>query len=245
MRQPPAWGIIKPMNCEPQKHARRNRWGIPRLSLGRFFVVLTVVTLIASHAHTNWQLHCEERRLVKLHEHFGIARVIDPNEPAARRLGIEFTKWRFHVMQPTTKRYKLCGSFSGVDQWKRDFPAAEFELELPEAEEVWIYASYYEKTPATELSIELRSLKGRTTKFFSVPEHHFLDRLSHGARIDTTLWADSNTSWAPVRPWNNQRAPLLLLAFADRDSMWDGKTPTGKDGLILWIEQTAAQEGKE
>jgi hypothetical protein len=229
----------------PSQPARDNRWGLPRLSLKQLFLLVTVITLIASHVHTNWQLYREERRLVSLHQHFGIARVIDADEPAARRLGIDFAKWRFHVIQPTTKRYRLCCSLSGVDQWKRDFPKSEHSLELPATEEVWIYVSYYEKTPATELSIELRSVDGRTTKLVSVPEHHFLDRVSHGARIESTLWADSHTSWHPIKPWNNQRAPLLLLAFAERDSMWDGRTPTGKDGLILWLEQAMPPDGSK
>lgn len=236
MRQLPVLGIIARMSHgtgQPAESTRR----IPRVTLGRFFVVLTVLTLIASHAWTVKQLYSENKRLNELHRRFGIARVVDREEPAAQRLYLSSKNIRFHVIQPHGKRYRICGSLSNVNQWTRDFPAPEFSLETPDVDEFILFVSYYEKVPATELGLELRWSDGSFSRKVPVPEHHYLDLLTHnGMEGRSSFYADSHYDWAPKRPWNNQKAPLLLLAIGEQEPYGYGKSPPGRDGLILWVE---------
>ncbi|HTN74646.1 MAG TPA: hypothetical protein VL096_05345, partial [Pirellulaceae bacterium] len=66
------------------ENTTRRRW--PRITLWRFFVLLTVLTLIASLANTVRQAYIADERLEELHGRFGVARTHSPLQPAVRGL---------------------------------------------------------------------------------------------------------------------------------------------------------------
>jgi hypothetical protein len=210
---------------------------LPRVTLWRFFAIVTVLTLIASHAHTVRQFYVEDARLNELHRRFGVARVIDRNEPAARMVALSWTDWRIHIIQPEQKRYRLCGSTADVDQWNRDFPDPEFTIDMPRAREAWLNVSLAAEAPATTVRLELRSQQETIARRVFVPEHHYLDQLTHGGAQQDRYTVDSHARWYPIKPWHEQRAPHLLLALFKHQYSRSGRTPPGVEGLILWLEE--------
>ena len=222
-------------DSKPAIAAMRSR-RLLRITLWRFFVAITLGTLVVSLINTVRLSSLAERRLERLHAHFGIARVGDSAQPAVRASQLPNDKqYRFHITQPTGRRFRLCLAFSDINFLRPNFPAPQWNITTPEVDEFWLNMDLTSPGTQHTVTLTLSSPVDREPIIIPVPADLFLNQMLDG-KVGTTIRAMGGGSDLPER-WRSGQTPLMIYAWGERIWMWSSPDPPASEGIMLWLEE--------
>jgi hypothetical protein len=86
-----------------------------QFSLGRLLMATTLVTLVASHVYTSWQLKQAREKMASMATELGYLTISDPNRlnVIALKTFDEMT-WRWRVHVPEGRQYAVCSATSKI-----------------------------------------------------------------------------------------------------------------------------------
>jgi hypothetical protein len=227
-----------PANVEPVSKQRF------RISLFSAFAWLTVIVLIGSHVQTVRQYLRAQERIERLHSMYGMARVIDPQQPEAGGMPVSLNRdVRIHVYQPPGKRYRLCVDTHDVYQFAERFPVVEQAVLTPDVNEFYLFIRLQAAEQGSEAVLTLTWDGGSITEVVSFPQGHEVDHLVRR----TGKYFDGSYCYVPPIKhlyktdryvWNRNDAPIFVFATGLRD--W--QRHKGGEGLLVWLEEVPSSD---